>query len=101
MVNDMPDPVQFFEGLGSLIATAAGTAKGEHSRVGIFGECVQLLCAQGNADGAIRLEQLWDQIVRSRAVDVLCGYSLASVQGGAGSHVFEKICAEHSAAHWQ
>ena len=47
--------------------------------------------------GAIRLDNLWGQIAKSNDVEVLCGYPPASFQGGIGSHMFEKICAEHSA----
>jgi hypothetical protein len=51
---------------------------------------------QGNAETAIRVEHLWDEIAKSHGLDVLCAYPLASFQGGDGSRVFEKICAEHS-----
>ncbi|HEV2731240.1 MAG TPA: MEDS domain-containing protein, partial [Terriglobales bacterium] len=101
MVNDMLDPVRFFKGLGSLIATAAGTAKGEQSRVAIFGECVQLLWEQGEVEAAIQFEKLGNQLADMYDVNILCGYSLGSFQGGTDNHVFEKICAEHSAVHSQ
>jgi DNA-binding NarL/FixJ family response regulator len=101
MVDDMPDPVRFFEGLGSLIATAARTAKGEQSRVVIFGQCVQLLWAQGNAEAAIQMEKLGNQLAKTYDVDILCGYSLGSSQGAMDSHIFQRICAEHSAVHSQ
>jgi DNA-binding NarL/FixJ family response regulator len=101
MVNDMPDPVRFFEELGSLIATAARTAKGEQSRVAIFGECVDLLWEQGEVEAAIQVEKLADQLATMYNVDILCGYSLESFQGGTDNHMFERICAEHSAVHSQ
>jgi CheY-like chemotaxis protein len=100
MVNGLPDPIRFRKITSELIVGAAKFAKREHPRVVVCGECSPLLWAQGNADAAIMLEQLWDRIAKSHAVDVLCGYSLPSFQGGAGSHVFEKICAAHSAVHY-
>jgi DNA-binding NarL/FixJ family response regulator len=101
MVNDAPDTVRFFEALGSLIATAARAAKGERARVAIFGECVQLLWAQGNAEAAIQIEKLGNQLASVHNVDIMCGYSLASFQGGMDTHIFQRICAEHSAVHSQ
>jgi hypothetical protein len=99
MVNDMPDRNRFFKVTGDLIREAAKAAKRDHPRVAACGECAPLLWELGNADAAIALEHLWDEIARTYDVDVLCGYSLGSFPGGMGSHVFEKICAVHSAVH--
>ena len=99
MLNGLPDPVRFLKLFGSLTATAAEAARGEQARVAAFGEMVHLLWAQGNAEAAIPLEYLWNEIAKSYEVDVLCGYSLGSVQGGMPSHIFQRICAEHSAVH--
>ena len=56
MVNDLSDPVRFLELLGDLIVAATEAAKGKHPRVSVFGECVHLLWAQGNAEAAIQME---------------------------------------------
>jgi hypothetical protein len=32
-------------------------------------------------------------------VDILCGYSVGSFQGGIDSPIFQQICAAHSAVH--
>jgi hypothetical protein len=99
MLNGMPHPVRFFRLLTDLIVTATKAARHERPRVVLFGECVQLLWSQGNAEAVIQVEKLGNQLARVYDVDILCGYSLASFQGGIGSYVFEKICAEHSAFH--
>ena len=99
MLRGMPDPVRFLKVLGNLIATAAEAAKGEQARVAIFGEMCHLLWAQGNAEAAIQVEKLGNQLVKTYDVDILCGYSLSSVQGGMDSHIFQRICAEHSAVY--
>jgi DNA-binding NarL/FixJ family response regulator len=96
MVNDLPDPVRFLRVASDLVVAAAKALKGEHPRVAACGECAPFLWAQGKADAAIQLERLWDVVAKSHDVDILCGYQLASFQGRAGSHIFEKICAEHS-----
>jgi DNA-binding NarL/FixJ family response regulator len=97
MRNGMPDPVRFMKVLGDLVATAAKAGKGEQVRVAIFGEMCHLLWAQGNAEAAIQIEKLGNQLAKTYDVDILCGYSLSSAYGGMDSRVFERIRAEHSA----
>ena len=99
MLRDAPDPVRFLKVLGNLISTAAKAVKGKEARVAIFGEMCHLLWAQGNAEAAIQVEKLGNQLAKTYDVDILCGYSLGSVQGGMDSHIFQRICAEHSAVH--
>jgi hypothetical protein len=99
MVNGLPDPVRFFKITSELIVRTAKAAKGQQPRVLACGECAPFLWAQGNAEGAIRLEGLWDQIARSHGVEVLCGYLRGSFQSNVGSQGFEKVCAAHSAVH--
>jgi MEDS: MEthanogen/methylotroph, DcmR Sensory domain len=99
MLNGLPDPARFLKLFGSLIATATEAARGEQTRVAVFGEMCNLLWAQGNAEAAIQVEKLGNQLAKTNDVDILCGYSLGSVQGGMNSHIFQRICAEHSAVH--
>jgi DNA-binding NarL/FixJ family response regulator len=96
MLNGMSHPVRLFRLLSDLIVTASKAARCG-SRVALFGECAQLLWAQGNAEAAIQVEKLGNQLAKVYDVDIVCGYSLGSFQGGIGSYVFEKICVEHSA----
>jgi hypothetical protein len=91
MVNGVPDPARFFKFFGD--------AKGEQARVAVFGEGVQLLCSQGNAVAAIRVERLTNRIANTCDVDILCGYCLGTVQGGVDNHVFQRIREEHSAVY--
>ena len=72
MVNGVPDPARFFKFFGDLIVTVAEAAKGEKARVAVFGEGVQLLCSQGNAEAAIRVERLTNRIANTCDVDILC-----------------------------
>ena len=99
MVNGMIDPVRFFKLSSDLIVTAADATNGEQARVAIFGECAPLLWAQGEVEAAIQLEKLCNQLAEMYEVNILCGYSLAHVQGAIDSHIFQRICAEHSAVH--
>ena len=91
------DRASYLKAAGHLIATAAKAAGGERPRVAACGECAPKLWEQGEADAAVELEQLWDEIARSCDVDILCGYVLSSFQREQQGHIYERICAMHSA----
>jgi DNA-binding NarL/FixJ family response regulator len=99
MVNDQPDPVRFQKAVSDIIMAAAKAAKGERPRVVACGECAPLLWAQGNAEAAIRVEHLWDEIAKRYDLDTLCGYPLGGFHVEQDIHIFQRICAEHSAVH--
>ncbi len=97
LVNDLPDPDRFLKIFGDLVASAAGIAKGKRSRVAACGEFAPALWARGKADAAIQVEHLTDEIARTCNVDILCGYVLNRFQREQESHIYKRICAEHSA----
>lgn len=99
MVNGMPDPVQFFKAFGSLIQGIRNAAN-EHRRIAVFGECVDLLCSQGNTEAAIQMERLGNQLNASD-VDILCAYSLSDTRREMDRKTSQRICAEHSAVHYR
>jgi DNA-binding NarL/FixJ family response regulator len=101
MVNDMPDSVLFFKGFGGFIETAIRATKSEQPQVVVFGEAVALLLAEGNADAAIRFEQLGNELAKRHEVDILCSYPLSSFRDERDEGVFQSICAEHSAVYSQ
>jgi DNA-binding NarL/FixJ family response regulator len=101
MVNDSPDPARFFGRLGGFIEAAAKAAKSGQPRVVAFGEAVDLLQAQGKPYAAIRLERLWNDVGRTFKLGILCGYDLSNFHGEEDEHVFQSICAEHSAVYSQ
>jgi DNA-binding NarL/FixJ family response regulator len=90
MVNDLPDPVRFFGVAGDLFTTAARATVG--GRVAICGECGSILWAQGNADAAIQVEQLGNQLARRYDMDILCGFSLTDFSRKEDKQIFQKIC---------
>jgi DNA-binding NarL/FixJ family response regulator len=97
MVDDLPDPARFLKIFGDLLSSSARAAKGKHARVAACGEFAPTLCAQGKADAAIQVEHLTDEVAKTGDVDILCGYVLNSLQRDQESHIYERICAEHSA----
>ena len=99
MVNGMPDRLQFIKAFGSLIRAIRNTAN-DHCRIAVFGECVDLLCSQGNAEAAIQMERLGNQL-NANDVDILCGYSLTDTRREMDRKTSQRICAEHSAVHYR
>jgi hypothetical protein len=86
---------------GPINTPMLSRARQEHYGVVACGEGSSVLWAEGKVDAAIRLEQLWDDVGKTFEVDILCGYPLSSFHGEEDEHVFQSICAEHSAANSQ
>jgi DNA-binding NarL/FixJ family response regulator len=97
MVNDLPDPVRCAKVVGDVVTGAFKAAKGAHRRVAICGECAPALLREGNAEAAIRLEHLWDEVTRRYHADTLCGYLWTVFPQRESSPMFARTCAEHSA----
>lgn len=97
MIDGMVDRVRFRETFGNLIVSATKAVNREHPRIALFGEGTHLLWAQGNVHAVIQDEKLCDELAKIYDVDILCGYSMESVQGGMDAHLFQQICAQHSA----
>ena len=98
MVNGLPDSDRFFAVVGDLLRTVGRTGQAAPRRIAACGEGAYSLWAAGNADAAIRIEQLWDHIATIYGIDILCGYELSSFHGEEDQDAFQRICAEHSAA---
>jgi signal transduction histidine kinase len=95
MREGQPDAALFSEVLGSVLGQAA-TAAGGLRRIAAFGEMVFLLWAKGNAEAALRLEQLWNALAKSHALSLRCAYPMSGFDREEHSDLFVKICAEHS-----
>jgi PAS domain S-box-containing protein len=88
-----PDPASFTEVVGSALSSAA--AKARSGRVRAFGEMVALLCAGGNPEAAIRLEELWNELEKTHTFTLLCGYPMDLFRGEPHAKTFAEICATH------
>ena len=97
MVSGWPDEEKFADVVGEVIANAAAASRGENPRVAIFGEMVALLWAEGKVEAAIRLEQLWNNLARSRSFSLFCAYPMSSFKREEDAELLLKVCNEHSA----
>ena len=96
MAGDTPDPIRCQRTVSDLIANSAGNAFGMRPRVTICGQCAPVLLSQGNPEGALQLEHLWDKISLANGADTLCGYIWPSIPEKDRRNVVQRICAEHS-----
>lgn len=94
MVDGAPDPLRFRRAVGRLVADAEGPGRA----VRIYGEMVALLWAEGNVPAAIALEDLWNDLGRSRPFSLLCAYPVSAFDPAEHTGLFRRICDQHSAA---
>ena len=66
------------------------------SRLRAYGEMVDLLARNGDFQNALRLESLWNDLLREAPVDLLCAYSSIHFDQPANSGMLPKICHLHS-----
>lgn len=93
MVDDMPDPGRFAEVVGTLIARASRS--GRHVRV--FGEMVAQLWMEGHHDAAIRLEELWNDLLDGPdPFSLVCAYPAQGFASSTYESPFAEICQRHS-----
>jgi DNA-binding NarL/FixJ family response regulator len=99
IVDDMPEPIRCSTLVGDLVERAAKGIKRKDGRVVFCGGIAPILLSNGNVEGAIQLEHLWDEITRRYGVHTLCGYVRSSPESVESSPILKRICAEHSAVH--
>jgi DcmR-like sensory protein len=61
-----------------------------------YGEMVDLLWQDGNAAGAIALEELWNDLADRYAYSLLCGYSVDNFLTEGGVDGFRRVCSHHT-----
>jgi len=94
MVDGRPDPGRFRSTIVPLLQQAA--AGSDEGAVAVFGEIVALLCAQSNYKAAIRLEQLWNGLLREHSFSLLCAYPMTLFDSRKHRQAFRQVCREHS-----
>jgi PAS domain S-box-containing protein len=91
-----PDRAAFTELIGDIIDRCRAVVGGDSPRVAIFGEMVTVLWSEGRAEAAIELEQLWNELARTRSFSLHCGYPLQEFDSEQHGESFRKICMAHS-----
>jgi hypothetical protein len=74
MVHGAPDPDLFQHVVGETVAEVSKRAV--HSGVRAYGEMVGLLWKAGARHAAVRLEELWNGLLRNSQVSLFCAYPI-------------------------
>lgn len=92
MVNGLPDAGRFHATIGTAVAQLSK----KRGKLRAFGEMVALLWADGNRDGALRLEQLWNELAKAHSFSLLCAYPMRNFQKQDHAEAFLHICDQHT-----
>src|SRR4051794_33867537 len=84
MEAGMPDRELFMGTVGAVFERVL--RKRHYLIVRGYGEMVDLLMRDGNIEGAVRLEELWNELAEKYAYSLLCGYSLDHFLHQSGAH---------------
>lgn len=92
LVEQMPDERCFEEVIGGAIRRST-----EHGRqVRAYGEMVNLLWEQGLVAAALRLEDLWNELVQDWAFSLLCGYAIDPSSGESDESFLHEVALRHT-----
>jgi PAS domain S-box-containing protein len=92
LVDGEPDAPRFDAVVGGEIRRLAGDPP---RRVHVFGEMVALLWDTGKADTAVRLEALWNELMRRVDITLLCAYPVSAFDRDGGPRPFIEMCGAH------
>lgn len=95
MVGNEPDKTRFFNVIGGVLQRANRNSAGEHHGIVAFGEMVAVLFANGQADAAISLEQLWNELSSLYEFNLHCAYPINLFHSSTDSESLRRICEQH------
>ena len=93
MADGVVDESRYAETVEPVIAAACAA---HPTRV--FGELVALLAARGDTAAALRLEELWQGVLRRHPFSLLCAYPIAALAGEEHAGTAAAIAALHTGA---
>ena len=98
MAGSLPDAGRFRRAMDGVLGSHArfGDAARERRPVLAFGEMTDLLARQGNLEGAIRLEELWNELAETYTFSLLCAYSLGAFSEDTHDAALRAICNQHA-----
>lgn len=94
MEGGMPSRELFMATVGNVFERVLD--KRTYLVVRAYGEMVDLLWKDGNVEGAIALEELWNELAIKYSFSLLCAYSMGSFFKETHTESFRRICSQHS-----
>jgi signal transduction histidine kinase len=92
MVDGMPH-AQLFEQMASGVLEKLQKT---FPTIRAYGEMVDVLCAQGNLDGMVALENLWNLLGKKHRFSLLCGYGIHNFASEKHGETLLKVCESHT-----
>ena len=96
MDDKLPNRELFMATVGSVFEKVLGQR--QYLVVRAFGEMVDLLFKDGNIEGAVLLEELWNELASSYKYSLLCAYSIENFLHESGVADFRRVCDQHTNA---
>jgi signal transduction histidine kinase len=93
MLGSMPDAQLFKTLFSGIVASVAARPPGVQMRA--FGEMVDLLWRDGNSKAALRLEELWNEVVELHGFSLLCAYVRGNFYSEVDAAHFLELCGLH------
>lgn len=93
MHDGHPETSRFNALVGGLIKSAEQRGTG----VRAFGEMVAILWDEGNREGAIALERLWNDLAKEHSFTLFCAYRQNQFATDADRAAFSSVCDTHCA----
>jgi hypothetical protein len=84
--------------LRPLIAAVSKASAIDSPRVALCGELAGLLCADGDLDAAMAVEEIANDLFKVHQLDILCAYPLFRWRHD--DVVFGRVCTQHSAVRY-
>jgi len=92
MVQGWPDEERFAQSVGQLVKHHTRGGR----KVAAYGEMVALLCEQGRHEAAIRLENLWNQLLERHTFSLFCAYPVRLFSDRGGVSALQAVCVAHT-----
>jgi len=94
MTGPLPDAELFAATVGNVFEKLLHNQR--YLLVRAYGEMVDLLWKDGNVEGAMRLEELWNQLAEQYQYSLLCSYSVDHFLQEAGAEGVRRVCSHHT-----
>jgi signal transduction histidine kinase len=93
MIDRIPDEHLFKINIGGALERAV---RGRNQTcIRTYGEMVDLLWQDKNAEAAIRLEELWNEMGRTHSFSLFCAYAMGNFHRAEHAQQFQQICHTH------
>jgi hypothetical protein len=96
MRNGHPDAERMREFVVELECARVMAPRGAETRMTFAGDISALLVAEGNMQGALEMEQIWNDLTSPLPFLTICSYPSSPFEG-ADAQAFPHVCAEHFA----